>query len=596
MTFADDPLRLTARLMRQRPGLFLLNAVLWTVVHVSPVAYGVLMRGLFDALGRNEAAATSAWTFLALAVAVDGGRMLALGGAIYAFAGYFIGMGLHLRRNLLRHLLTAPGARRLPDSPSEAVTRFRDDVNDVTEYVENWVDAWGVVGFGVVALGIMARVDVTMTALVCLPLLATLVVTGALRPVIRRARRASREATGRVTDFLGETFGGVQAVKACGREGSAIERYRRLNDARRGAALRDTLLTEGFRSATDNMVHLATGLVLLLAAGALRDGRFTVGDFALFVAYLPRLTNAMSFVGLMLVQHKRTGVAFERLGRLLVDARAEDVVAPAPLDVARRAAPYVHRERPVEAFRSLEVRGLRYRHPGAATGIEGVDLRLRRGEFVVITGRVGAGKTTLLRVLLGLLPRQGGELRLNGHVVADPSRVLVPPLCAYTGQVPRLFSATLRENVVLGRPVGEGELRSALDRAVLREDVEAMERGLESPVGTRGVRLSGGQVQRAAAARMFLTGAEVLVFDDLSSALDVDTEGRLWDRLFETGERTCLVVSNRRTALERADRVVLLERGRVAASGTLEHVLAASEDLRLVVAGWGDPGPAAAAG
>src|SRR5690606_39371 len=192
--------------------------------------------------------------------------------------------------------------------------------------------------------------------------------TNRMRPLIRTARRASREATSRVTDFLGETFGSVQAVKASGREESVLARFKRLNEDRRGRALKDTVLTELFRSVTDNMVHVATGVVLLVGATALRDGSFTVGDFALFVTYLPRLTGVMSFVGLMFVQHKRTGVAYERLGKMMVDAPVEDLIEPRDYDLEREQPPYMSRGERSEPLQELSVEGLSYSHPGAEEG------------------------------------------------------------------------------------------------------------------------------------------------------------------------------------------------------------------------------------
>lgn len=586
--FATNPLRLTRRLLRQRTWLFVLDAFVWGVVHALPVLFGVFMRALFDALAPGAPASASPWSYLVLALSVDLVRIGALAGGVYGWASYWLEVTLHLRRNVLRWLLTAPGSRRLPDSPSEAVTRFRDDVNDVGEYVENWVDVWGFVAFGLVALGVMLAADPLMTALVCVPLALTLVLTGLLRPTIRRARRASREATSRVTDFLGETFASVQAVQASGREASVLRHYRRLNDARRGAALRDSLLTELFRSVTDNMVNIATGLVLLLAAGAVHAGRFTVGDFALFVAYLPRLTGIMSFLGLMFVQHKRTGVAYERLGRLMVDAPVEALVRPEPAGLERAPTPFVERRPAAEPLRTLEVRGLAYRHPNGSVGIEGIDLRVERGAFVVITGRVGSGKTTLLRALLGLVPAAAGEVLWNGRPVADPASFFVPPRSAYAGQVPRLFSDSLRENVMMGRDAPPEALHAALRLAVLEGDAVELPGGLDTEVGARGVRLSGGQAQRAAAARTFLRDADLLVFDDLSSALDADTERRLWEGLFTARDATCLVVSHRRAALERADAVVVLEAGRVAAQGTLAEVLRVSPELQAL---WGVEGP-----
>lgn len=585
MTFDTNPLLLTLRLVRQRRWLFVGTSLLWALIHLLPVLTGVLTKGVFDALSGAAPAGWDAWTFLALALALDVGRIGVFAAAIRTWASYWSEVTLHVRHNLLKHLLTAAGSRRLPESPSESVTRFRDDVNDVGEYVENWVDFWGFALYGVVALVIMAAIDPLLTLLACVPLALTLLLTSYMRPLIGSARRASREATSRVTDFLGETFASVQAVKASGREESVLERFRRLNASRRERALKDTVLTELFRSLTDNMVHVATGVVLLVGAGALREGSFTVGDFALFVTYLPRLTGVMSFVGLMFVQHKRTGVAYERLGRLMVDAPVEDLLEPRDYALEREQAPFVPSPPAAEPLLELSVSGLTYRHPGTEEGIEDVSFTVRRGELVVVTGRVGAGKTTLLRVLLGLLPKSAGEVRWNGRLVEDPATFFLPPRAAYTPQVPRLFSDTLRENVLLGRRASDAEVARALELAVLSADVERLHLGLDTEVGTRGVRLSGGQVQRAAAARMFLTGADLLVFDDLSSALDVETERRLWDGLFADRDATCLVVSHRRAALERADKVIVMDRGRVVASGTLAEVAAHAPALAALVEG-----------
>ncbi|MFN8488897.1 MAG: ATP-binding cassette domain-containing protein [Caldilineaceae bacterium] len=230
-------------------------------------------------------------------------------------------------------------------------------------------------------------------------------------------------------------------------------------------------------------------------------------------------------------------------------------------------------QRRAPPLRQLTATDLTYHHADGGRGITGIDLQLSAGSFTVITGRVGAGKTTLLRVLLGLLPKQAGEIRWNGALVADPANFFTPPQSAYTAQTPRLFSDTLAENILMGQVLNQAALDQAIHTAVLAPDLATLEQGLATRVGARGVRLSGGQVQRAAATRMLLAGSaqgvDLLVFDDLSSALDVETEALLWERLFAHPHRpACLVVSHRPAALQRADQIIVLNEGKVEAVGS----------------------------
>ena len=251
-----------------------------------------------------------------------------------------------------------------------------------------------------------------------------------------------------------------------------------------------------------------------------------------------------------------------------------------------------------DALRSLDVNKLSYFYAQSGNGngtcqqnhngIENIDLHIERGQFVVITGRIGSGKSTLLRVLLGLLPADSGDIYWNDRKVEDPASFFVPPHAAYTAQIPYLFSETLENNIRMGMPATPEDLERAIHRAVLEQDIDQLPDGLQTVVGTRGVKLSGGQRQRVAAARMFVRSPELLVFDDLSSALDVKTERVLWERVFAGHAAgkvpTCLVVSHRHTALQRADTILVLENGRIAAQGDSESLLTTSPEFRYI---WG---------
>ncbi|MCA9838682.1 MAG: ABC transporter ATP-binding protein [Trueperaceae bacterium] len=568
------------KLLRHRSWLYALSFVLWGLIHGLPVLIGILVKGVFDALSGDAAATASAWTFVVIILITQLGRLGIFVIGEFCWISYWLSFTLLLRRNLLDYVLRARGSRRLTQSPGEAITRFREDVNDVTQYIENWVDAGGLLTYAVVAFIMMYRISPNITLIISVPILSTVVLTQLLTPKIRQFRRQRRKTTDAVTDFIGELFGAVQAVKISGKEKTVLGHFVKLNDTRRRAALNDTLLTELLRSINNNMVNVAQGIILLLAASAMKDGSFSVGDFALFVTFLPRLTDTMSFFGDMLAQYRRAEVSIDRMQGYLQDAAPEDLVKQDELYLFRDPAPLAEVDGEGERLRNLEVKHLSYQFPDGEARIEDISLKLERGSFTVITGRIGSGKSTFVRVMLGLLPKDSGEIYWNGQLVNDPASFFIPPRSAYTAQVPRLFSDSLKENVVMGSSIGESYLESALELAVLKPDIHRLEKGLETLVGTRGVKLSGGQVQRSAAARMFMRQAELMIFDDLSSALDVETESYLWDGIFARGEATCLVVSHRRAALKRADQILVLKEGRLIAEGSLAYLLETCEEMR----------------
>jgi ATP-binding cassette subfamily B protein len=580
--------RIGWRLIRNQPGRYLLNLFGWVSIWVMPVLPALITRAFFDRVSGDSDVGFTVPTLIALTIGYGLGRLVVMGFAMWTDIHFMFRTGTLLRRNMLARIFRLPGAQALQRTPGEAISRFREDVEEVEETLSWTADMVGIVVFAATSLTVLISIDARVTLFVFAPTVIVVYVAAQARKRIRRYREAARETTGHITEALGETFGAVQSIKVAGAEASMIGHFRRLNDVRRTAMVRDRVLTSMLEATFWNTVNIGTGLILIVAARGMSTGDFTVGDFALFTYFLTFVSDAVFVLGLFIARFQQAGISFGRMVELLRGAPPLSLAAPADLHLGDEIpAP----EGPPPAgtpLEALEIEGLTYRYPGSGDGITGVDLVVPAGSFTVVTGRIGSGKTTLLRAILGLVPADSGTIRWNGEAVGAPADFFVPPRSAYTPQVPRLFSMSLRDNLLMGRTDLEDRLDAAIHSAVLDPDIAAMPEGLDTMVGPLGVRLSGGQVQRSAAARMFVRDPELLVFDDLSSALDVETERTLWERLFtERSGVTSLVVSHRMPALQRADQIVVMEGGRVAAAGKLDDLLESSPEFRNLWEGEG---------
>ncbi|GLV53698.1 HlyB/MsbA family ABC transporter [Dictyobacter sp. S3.2.2.5] len=548
---------------------------------IGRLLFGLILQAFFNALNTLAHSASRAsllpWLLLGALALAALLRAAIQAASLPATMTCIFNTSALLQRNLLRYILQRPGARAIPGSAGEAINYFRDDVDAIDGLFGQIANMVGLVFFMLPAAIILLHIDVLITLCVFLPLLLVVGIAQVMRQRQHRLRAASREATGLLTGAIGEIFSAVQAIQVAGAEDSAVAYFSRLSRVRQRQILKDTVFFSALQSVFGNTVGIGTGLIMVLAT---LYRHLNPGDIAIFISYLGTITTFIVSAASLLTQYTQARVSHQRLVSLLQGADEEILLNSDPLYLKQ---PVPKLQTPVKTNKDrlelLTVNNLTYHYPDTGRGIANISFQLRRGTLTAITGRIAAGKTTLVQTLLGLLPMDEGEVSWNDQRVINPADFFVPPHSAYTPQVPHLFSDTLEENILLGLSPNRVDIPQALRLAVLEPDIARLEQGLQSIIGTRGVRLSGGQAQRTAAARMLVRDSELLVFDDISSALDVETEQQLWQRLLAQRQNTCLVISHRKTVLQQADNIIVLKAGQIEAMGTLPELLATSEEF-----------------
>jgi len=521
----------------------------WILYFASPIVPGWLIGQIFDEFERRGATHRAVVLLVVLGVA----ELAIILGIAKAHRTYIRGVEsakAMLRTNVLDAQLASGGAtagrREVPIG--DVLVRLRDDPFDMLFLLDNWVDLVGSLLYSSAAAYFLFRIDPWAAVAGIGPLLLLGLANRAISNRARRYRATARVAASEVSGFLNATFEASLTVKVSGARRNVLDRLAKLNAQRGRTAVADGVWNETIWTLNGTLADVFVGVAVVVAA----RGPLSSGDVSLFFAYLVGMTWLPMRLGGLVSGRRRFEVSAERMDALVADPSATDHLVAhrlmTVLDGPTPPGPVLRTRTPLQR---LEVRGLTV----AERGLVDIDLTVERGELVVVSGPVGTGKSSLLRAIIGLIAIDRGEVRWNGEMVDDRAAFFVPPQCAYVAQVPRLFAESLLDNLRLGHGIDDDAIRAGVITATFDDDVAMLPEGLSTMVGARGVRLSGGQLQRAAGARAMAHRPELLVLDDLTSALDVDTEVEMWRRLADSGF-TVLAASNRPVALARCDRVL----------------------------------------
>jgi ATP-binding cassette subfamily B protein len=469
-----------------------------------------------------------------------------------------------LRDSLFAHLQTLPasfyGRHRTGDLMSRAVNDLRLVRSMFGPGVLNAVNVALLYGVG---LALMLLLDPLMTGAAVLPYPLLLLGVFRVSRTIHERSNLAQDRLAAISARAQENLSGINQVKAYVREEDEIASFSRLSGEYRERSLELARSRGLIVSLMDGLGGLSRIAVFGLGGWQVIDGALSLGGFVAFWAYLGLLTGPTIMMGWMVGVFQRGLGAIRRIDEIQSaqsDLPGDRITAPA-----------------VPLSGRVTLRNLGFAYPGVGRPVlRDLTLDVAPGTIVGIVGRVGAGKSTLVQLLGAVHASPDGALLIDGR---DINAIPTDQLRAHVGMVPQetfLFSRSLAENIALGRPgCGRAAIERAAQAARLEDDLRRFPRGLDAIVGERGITLSGGQRQRVALARALLLEPRILILDDALSSVDADTERAILAGLGEFfRRRTTFIVAHRVSTVSGADRIVVLEEGRIVEDGAPGDLLA----------------------
>ncbi|HEX7579821.1 MAG TPA: ABC transporter ATP-binding protein, partial [Thermoanaerobaculia bacterium] len=492
--------------------------------------------------------------------------LLAIGDAFAFFFTRRILIGLsrdieyEMRQDLFAHLLRLPPTWFRKNRTGDLMSRAVNDLAAVRMMIGPGImQAANTVVVGLASLALMIRVSLRLTAIALTLFPVVAVATKVMGQITHRRYTKIQEFFSEISNSAQENFSGVRLVRAFAREATEEARF----EERNREFLRRNLGLARLNAIYFPLLQLlvGSGFVLVLWAGGnfILSGKLTVARYVEFNLYMIELIWPAVALGWVVNLWQRGSASWNRMVELWdVEPLPEEKDTGVRLDGA------------------VEFRGLRFAYDGGRPILDRIDLTVKEGETVAVVGRTGSGKSTLLSLLLRVDEPPAGAIWIGGR---DVTGIPLPDLRRNVVAVPQetfLFSDTIAANVAFGNPdATPDEIAEAVGAAGLGSDLAGFPKGLDTVVGERGITLSGGQKQRTALARALVSKAPILILDDAFSSVDTETEARILAGLRAAAAgRTLFLVSHRLSTIQDADRIVVLDQGRVAESGTHEELLA----------------------
>ena len=409
----------------------------------------------------------------------------------------------------------------------------------------------------------MAGVNVSLTLATLCPIIITVFLIIKVKEYLEKSFRKSQKYFTELSEYVQESTDAIRTTKAYTGETNQLKEFirknKRLKESNNAVDVHSTLLS----TCVNICFGLCYGISLLYGSKLVLSGEITTGDFVAFNGYIGLFVGPVQWIPSVISRYKRAQISYKRLEQVF-NLEKEKIQAKSI------------KEEENEVKGNIDIKSLSFNYPNTIeTVLNDINISIQQGETLGIIGTIGSGKTTLMNLLLRLYQVPNGKIFIDGKDINEiPLKTLRDNIC-YITQDNFLFSTTLRENVKLFKDGFEDEeIRESTKNAMIYDDIEKMQNGIDTVIGERGADLSGGQKQRVVISRAFLNKSNIVIFDDTFSALDNRTEQLVLNNVKElVNGKTCIIISNRISDIKDANKIIVLDGGNIIEKGTHESLI-----------------------
>lgn len=551
-------------------GLLTISLLTAAVALVAQVAVPLVVRGAIDTAIIDRTRALEPY-IVALIVL---GLVRGVTAAIYRFGLYKIAYHIEtdLRSIIYRHLTRLSFSFYDRIQSGQVISRANSDIRSVQMFLAFApLISMSLLTF-VLAFGFMLSISVPLSLLAVLPLPAVYVIGVRMRNQIFPLSWIIQSRTADVATIVDENVNGARVVKSFAAEEQQIGLLARAAQRLRWANVRQADTRAHYAPLMENLPRFGMVAVMFYGGWLVIDGQLQIGTLIAFTAFIVMLQMPFRFLGFFLMLAQRAAASAERIYEIL-DEKPGIVDRPDAVDL-------------VDPDGAIDFHDVTFSYGGGEPVLDHFDLHIEPGESVAIVGRTGSGKSTVARLLPRFYDVDEGYVAVDGHDVRDLGVLSLRSQVGLVLDEPFLFSVSVHDNIAYGRPdASDDEVRAAAEAAQATEFIERLPQQYDTLVGERGYDLSGGQRQRIAIARTLLVNPRLLVLDDATSAIDVKVEAEIHDALVNLmTDRTTIVIAHRLSTINLAERVVLMEGGRIIASGAHSELMATEPKYAEVLA------------